>query len=175
MNYLDEIKRGMNLLASYDAIFVGQAVKYPGTGITSQLAGYPDQLLEMPVAEEFQMGLCIGLALTGKLPVCIYPRSNFAILAMNQIVNHLDKWEEMGGGAPKVIIKVAVGSSNPLDPGSQHKANYAQGFRDMCENIEVYDLIYPHVVYNSYNKALTSTRSSILIEHADLYTFDTTI
>jgi acetoin:2,6-dichlorophenolindophenol oxidoreductase subunit beta len=170
MIYIDEIQKGMDLLASYNAKFVGQAVAFKGTSLTNQVKGYPaNRLVELPVAEEFQMGFCIGLALRGQLPVSMYPRSNFAILACNQIVNHLDKWYKMCNGNIKVIIKIAVGSSYPLDPGEQHKANYAEAFKSMCEDIEVVDLLYPHQIYPAYERALKSLGSSILIEHADLY------
>lgn len=174
MKYIDEIQRGMDLLSQHGAIFVGQAIEYKGTGLTHQVKDYPkDQLLELPVAEEFQMGFCLGLALTGILPVSIYPRSNFAILAANQIVNHLDKWEKMHGGTPKVIIKVAVGSSWPLDAGHQHKANHAQAFSSMCDNINVVDLLYPHKIFAAYESAWESSISTILFEHADLYQMET--
>lgn len=171
MKYIDEIQKGMDLLASLEnSLFIGQAVAYKGTGLTNQVKGYsPDKLIEMPVAEDFQAGYCLGLALGGFLPVCIYPRANFAILAANQIVNHIDKWELMGGGSPKVIIKVAVGSQYILDPGFQHKANYSQAFKDMCESINVVDLLYPNQILPEYTKAVESTRSTILFEHADLY------
>jgi pyruvate/2-oxoglutarate/acetoin dehydrogenase E1 component len=47
-------------------IFVGQAVEYQGTAMKSTLIGVPPtQLMEVPVEEDFQMGLCIGLALNG--------------------------------------------------------------------------------------------------------------
>src|ERR1035438_8566992 len=36
-----------------------------------------EKLLEMPVTEELQMGVSTGLALTGLVPVTIYPRWNF--------------------------------------------------------------------------------------------------
>jgi pyruvate/2-oxoglutarate/acetoin dehydrogenase E1 component len=170
MKYIDEIQKGMDLLASYDATFVGQAVAFKGTSLTNQVKAYrADRLVELPVAEEFQMGFCIGLALRKQLVVSMYPRSNFAILACNQIVNHLDKWEAMCKEEIKVIVKIAVGSSFPLDPGEQHKANYAEAFRSMCTSIEVYDLIYSHQIYPAYEKALKCSGSSILIEHADLY------
>jgi len=171
MKYLEEINKGVALLAEANALFVGQAVAYKGTGITRQLADVPvNQKIELPVAEEFQMGYCLGLALTGAIPVSIYPRSNFAILAANQIVNHLDKWKIMclGKSDPCVIIKIAVGSEYPLDPGQQHKANYAEAFRSMCEHINVVDLLYPHQIVPAYIKALDGG-VTMLIEHGDLY------
>jgi len=76
MKYINEIQKGMDLLASYDATFVGQAVAFKGTSLTHQVKNYSvDKLIELPVAEEFQMGFCIGLALRGQLPVSMYPRS----------------------------------------------------------------------------------------------------
>jgi pyruvate dehydrogenase E1 component beta subunit len=173
MKYIDEIQKGMDLLSTDPNVkFVGQAVAYKGTGITNQVKNYPEhKKIELPVAEDFQAGFCLGLALDGFLPVCIYPRANFAILAANQIVNHLDKWWKMcdGESKPKMIIKVAVGSQYPLDPGHQHKANYAQAFRDMCEHVKVVDLLYPNQIFSEYKKAYEREESTILFEHADLY------
>ena len=33
--------------------------------------------------------------MSGKIPVSIFPRWNFLLLAINQLVNHLDKLNEM--------------------------------------------------------------------------------
>lgn len=175
MKYIEEIQKGMDFLAKHNALFVGQAMKYKGTALTHQVKDYPDdQKIELPVAEEFQMGFCIGLALRGFTTVSVYPRANFAILAANQIVNHLDKWEAMGAGAEgvglaPVIIKIAVGSQYPLDPGQQHKANFAQAFKDMCQNIKVFDLLYPNQILPAYEYSIMTGKPSILVEHADLY------
>lgn len=140
-DYLTAVKKGMKLLASHPkTLFVGQAMCYPGHAITGQVKDFPkNQLVEFPVAEEMQTGFCLGLAMEGYIPVCIYPRCNFAILAANQIVNHIDKWKEMGCGDVHIIIKMVVGAEIPLDPGHQHKANYVEAFKSMCDNIEIVD------------------------------------
>jgi len=165
----------MRLLHSHPStLFVGQAVEYRGTAITHQLKDFePSRLLEMPVAEDFQAGFCLGLALEGTVPVCIYPRFNFALLACNQIINHIDKWPLMSGGRslPKVIIKVAAGSERPLDPGYQHKGNYSDAFRSMTDTLEVIDLQDPSDIFSAYERALKREdgKSTMLIEHGDLY------
>ena len=132
MKYLEEVQKGMDFLAEDPrTIFMGQAVEYKGTALTHQVKNYPArQLLEVPVAEEMQAGMALGLALEGYLPVSLYPRMDFIILAMNQIVNHLDKWEAMSQGEskPKVIMKAIVGSNSPLDPGHQHQSNHVSEF-----------------------------------------------
>ena len=88
MNYKEEVFKGMDLLGQHPkTIFIGQAVAYKGTALTHQVKNFPEEkLLELPVAEEFQAGVALGLALEGYIPVSMYPRMNFIILAMNQIV-----------------------------------------------------------------------------------------
>ena len=173
MNYKEEVFKGMDLLGQHPkTIFIGQAVAYKGTALTHQVKNFPEEkLLELPVAEEFQAGVALGLALEGYIPVSMYPRMNFIILAMNQIVNHLDKWEAMsvGESKPKVIMKAVVGSQYPLDPGHQHKANYTESFRSACTNIDIVELLYPEQIVPAYEKALRSERSTLIIEHGDLY------
>tara|TARA_R100001377_G_scaffold66664_1_gene41973 strand:+ start:6382 stop:6912 length:531 start_codon:yes stop_codon:yes gene_type:complete len=175
MIYIEEVNKGMQYLnENENTIFVGQAVEYKGTALTRQVKDFsPEKLLELPVAEDFQAGFCLGLALEGKIPVSLYPRMNFAILAANQIVNHLDKWSVMSDAEsrPKVIMKAIVGSQYPLDPGHQHKANYSQAFKDMCDTIDVVELLYPEQILPAYKKALDRDDgiSTLLVEHGDLY------
>src|ERR1035438_1467055 len=80
-----------------------------------------EKLLELPVTEELQMGMSTGLALTGVVPVSFYPRWNFLLCAVNQVVSHLDKLPAMsdGGYQPKVIIRTGIGSERPPAPHVQ--------------------------------------------------------
>ena len=173
MNYKEEVQRGMDLFAEQsNSVFIGQAVKYKGTALTHQVKNYPEhKLLELPVAEEMQGGFALGLAIEGYLPISLYPRMNFIILAMNQIINHLDKWDAMscGQSKPKVIMKAVVGSQYPLDPGHQHRANYTQAFKSMATNINVVELLYPEQVFSTYLQSLNSNRYTLIIEHGDFY------
>ena len=100
MKYVTELTKSMDFLAKDKRIiFLGQAVAYPGTGMTNTLKNVSkEKLYELPVAEEMQMGLTIGLALNNFVPVSIYPRWNFLLLATNQLVNHLDKIKVMSNG-----------------------------------------------------------------------------
>ena len=93
MKYFDELKRSMDWLAAKEnTLFLGQAVEYAGTGMTNTLKDVDrSKLLEMPVNEDMQMGMTIGMALNGTGPISMYPRWNFLLLAANQLVNHLDK------------------------------------------------------------------------------------
>jgi pyruvate/2-oxoglutarate/acetoin dehydrogenase E1 component len=170
MKYIEEVDRGMKLLASRNTIIIGQAVKYKGHAITRQAAFWPEnKKIELPVAEEMQTGMALGMSIIGDTVVSIYPRINFLICAANQLLNHLDKWELMGCGVPHVILKAVVGSEHPLDPGHQHKANWADQIKAMCDKIHVHNLLYAHKVYPAYEYALNNNGVHLIIEHGDLY------
>lgn len=169
--YYDEIKKAMTLLANHPkTMFIGQAVRYPGTGMYDSLVHVPDnKKYEFPVAENLQMGVCTGLAISGWVPIAIYPRWNFLIVATDQIVNHLDKYPLMSNGelVPKVIIRVAIGSEHPIDPQAQHKGDFTDAFKSMCRSIHIVRLDEPEQIYPAYADALKSHFSTILVENAD--------
>jgi pyruvate/2-oxoglutarate/acetoin dehydrogenase E1 component len=175
MKYFDELKKSMEWLAEKnDTLFLGQAVSYPGTGMTNTLKDINiNKLLEMPVNEDMQMGISTGLALNGNVPISIYPRWNFLILAANQIVNHLDKMKIMSDGkfTPKVIIRTSIGSQRPLHPQHQHIGDFTAGFKAMCDTIDIIRLDEPFQIFESYKYAYerTDNRSTILVEWGDYY------
>src|SRR6185295_12591400 len=173
MKYFDEMCRAMEFLARDErTIFMGQAVACPGTAMSNTLKNVdPKKLLELPVTEEMQMGMSTGMALNGMVPVSIYPRWNFLLLSVNQIVNHLDKLPIISGYRPKVIIRTGIGSERPLHPQHQHIGDFTDAFRLMCKTIEVIRLDEPEQIFPAYEKALTRDdgRSTIIVEYGDYY------
>jgi pyruvate/2-oxoglutarate/acetoin dehydrogenase E1 component len=173
MKYFDELKNAMAYLAKDDrTVFIGQAVRYGGTGLYDTLIDVPDsKKIEFPVAEYLQCGVANGLAIQGLIPVSLIPRWNFLLMGTDQIINHLDKLSLMSDGTctPKVIIRVAVGSERPVDPQDQHKGNFADAFRLMCKTIDIIELNEPEDIMPAYIKALTRTdgKSTILVEFGD--------
>ena len=94
-----------------NTIFIGQAVEVPGTAMYKTLKNVPKKkLLELPVAEEMQMGMSLGLAMDGNVPISIFPRWNFLLLGINQLINHIDKFKIMTGNKlkPKIIIRTSI-------------------------------------------------------------------
>ncbi|MEK6879722.1 MAG: hypothetical protein AABY22_08955 [Nanoarchaeota archaeon] len=173
-HYRAEVTRAMEYLADDPrTIFLGQTVGYPGSRFTyGTLQNIPiEKRIELPIMEEIQMGMSTGLALGGYIPISIYPRFDFLLLAQNQLVNHLDKLEQMSQGEfkPKVIIKTIVGSRSPLDPGPQHYQDHTEAFRKLLTNIDVIKLEREEDVFSSYVAALNSDRSSLLIELGELH------
>ena len=155
-------------------LFLGQAVACAGTAMSNTLKDVPARMkLELPVDEEMQMGMTNGLALQGKLPVSIFPRWNFLVLAANQLVNHLDKFPLMsnGGYQPKAIIRTGIGSERPLHPQHQHVGDFTEAFRIMCPNIDIIRLEKPEDIFPEYKKAWEREdgRSTLLVEYGDYY------
>ncbi len=176
MRYFDELKRSMEYLADKpETLFVGQAVAVPGTAMSNTLKKIDDRKkLELPVDEEMQMGMTNGMALNGIIPISIFPRWNFLLLAVNQIVNHLDKFSLIsnGGYQPKVIIRTSIGSERPLHPQHQHIGDFTEAFRLMAPNaIEVIRLEEPEEVFPAYEKAYSRMdgKSTIIVEYGDYY------
>ena len=125
--------------------------------------------IELPVIEDFQMGLCTGLALQGFLPVCIFPRWDFLLLAANQLVNHLDKIPLVSGYRPKVIIRTTVGASFPFSSGVQQSQDHTAAFRLMLDTVEIIELDSRFDVFKGYRHALAAKHSIIVVERQDLY------
>jgi pyruvate/2-oxoglutarate/acetoin dehydrogenase E1 component len=175
MAYFDELKRSMDFLATQaETIFIGQAVAVSGTAMSNTLRDVPkEKLLELPVAEEMQMGMTCGMSLAGMIPVSIFPRWNFLLLAVNQLVNHLDKIELMSEGKyrAKAIIRTGIGAERPLHPQHQHVGDYTEAFRLMCPRIHIVRLEEPDQVYPAYRQAFEREdgRSTILVEYGDYY------
>ena len=173
MKYKDLIIEAMRKLAEHkDTIFIGQSLRWKGTGLFWTLEKVPmEKRIELPVFEDIQLGMSIGLALEGFIPVSIFPRMDFLIIAANELVNHLDKMDEMSEGEfkPRVIIRTAIGSVKPLFPGAQHIQDHTDALRLMCKNIDIIKLESKEDIIPEYMKALKKNKSTILVELPDLY------
>ena len=175
MKYFEELKKSMNYLAKNKrTIFLGQAVKEPGTAMSNTLKEINSRkLIELPVAEEMQMGMTNGIAINGLIPVSIFPRWNFLLLAMNQLINHLDKIKLMSNDSykTKVIVRTGIGSERPLHPQYQHVGDFTEAVKKMCSNIEVIKLNETEDIFPAYKKALEREdgKSTIVVEYGDYY------
>ena len=173
MSRFDELTKAMTWLGQQpDTVFIGQCVEYPGNAMFKTLAGVPkEKCIELPVAEEMQMGMSLGMALTGKTVISIYPRFDFLLLAMNQLVNHLDKLEQFTHGQfrAKVIIRVGVGATEPLYPGVQHCGDYTAALMKMLNNVAVCRLTQSSDILPAYTCAYGDSGSNLIVENMNLY------
>lgn len=167
MGFSEAVNAAMLMLAADErTLFVGQSVAYDGATMYHTLKGVPmEKRLEMPVIEDFQLGFCLGLSLRGRIPICIYPRFDFLLLAMNQLVLHLDRFCEMGDFRPKVIVRTRVGPKAPLNAGPQHTGNYTDALKLMLRNVHVWELRTVQDVEQIYPIALEVPYSVVIVEN----------
>ena len=173
MKYKDELIKSMEWLGKKEnTLFLGQATLFSGHSISGTLTKVPkEKLIELPVIEEVQMGMSTGLSLEGYVPISIYPRFNFMMLAINQLANHMDKMKEMSRGmlVPKVIIRVAVGARKPLNGGSQHTQDFTESIKHMLTDTVLVELTEPEQVSSTFEDAYNRNGSTVVVEWGDYY------
>jgi pyruvate/2-oxoglutarate/acetoin dehydrogenase E1 component len=170
-SYKDQLTEVMKMCAEVEnSVFIGQQIVWKGNPMSTTLDHVPkEKMIEVPVMEETQMGMSLGLGITGKFVVTFYPRWDFIICATNQLVNHLDKYELMAGETPHIIIRVGKGSDTPLDPGHQHKGNYIEEFRSMLKTIKVLDCPTVEDIRKNYEFAIKNKGIYIINEYPQKY------
>ncbi len=172
--YLSEIQKSMKIISkNKNAIFIGQSVKYPGSSIFESLKYVNEnKKFELPVFEDTQMGITLGLALDGFFPISCFPRYDFLLLGLNQLVNHLDKIDYLSNKKfkGKIYIRTVVGSKKPLNGGPQHTQNLTEGLKRILSKVKIIELKQKNQVKKSYVGNLKSKEKIILfVEHGDLY------
>jgi pyruvate/2-oxoglutarate/acetoin dehydrogenase E1 component len=175
MLYKDYIKESMTWLGQQeDTCVVGYNTKYSHAG--GSLSGFPNErIIEMPLAEALMTGVAIGMSLDGLIPILWLERMDFMTLAMDQIVNHLDKIKALSDGihAPAVIIRACVGNKHtPLLTGPTHAQDFSKAFREMV-SLPVIQLKWSSSIMLEYEKAYwrakNERQSTLLVEYKDLY------
>ena len=165
--YVSEINRSMKYLAkSKKTIFLGQSVAYPGSSIYVSLKNIKDnKKIELPVFEETQMGMTLGLALEGYIPISCFPRFDFLILAVNQLINHIDKIDYITDNKfnSKIIIRTMVGSTYPLNAGPQHSQNHTEAIKKFSNNIKVVYLNKSADIFKQYKSSMLNKKNKIYL------------
>jgi pyruvate/2-oxoglutarate/acetoin dehydrogenase E1 component len=173
MEYKDSLTIAMTKLGKMDnTIFLGQQILFPGNPMSSTLVDVPkEKMIELPVMEDSQMGMSLGLAMTGKFVITFYPRWDFLICAANQLINHVDKMELMSNGQwkPNMIIRVGKGSEIPLNPGPQHRNNYFKEFQSITQTIKFFDCLTADHVKNAYDHAINEGGITLINEYPEKY------
>jgi TPP-dependent pyruvate/acetoin dehydrogenase alpha subunit/pyruvate/2-oxoglutarate/acetoin dehydrogenase E1 component len=155
-----------------ETVILGQGVDdHRGIfGTTLGLAdAYGGRVLDVPLAEEGLTGIGVGAALGGLYPIQTHIRADFALLAMNQIVNLAAKYHYMFGGAFEVpmLIRLVIGRS--WGQGSQH----SQSIQSLLAHIPGLSVLMPasaQSVLESYASVVGHHRGPVLsLEHRLLY------
>jgi len=173
--FLNQVRLAMKKISKIKkTIFLGQSVKYSGNSIYSSLKDVPlKKKIELPVFEEVQMGLSIGLAMQGFIPITCFPRFDFLILAMNQLINHADKINYLTNNQfrSKIIIRTLVGAKYPLDAGPQHTQDHTESFKKLLVNTKIISIKKNSNVVQQYLLPFRDKKNKVFlfIENAENY------
>ncbi len=88
----------------------------------------PQRVMDMPLSENAMTGMAIGSALVGMRPIITHQRVDFALLAMEQMVNQAAKWHYMFGGKHKVPLVVRMMIGRGWGQGPQHSQSLQAWF-----------------------------------------------
>lgn len=126
------------------------------------------RVVDMPIAEGLIIGAAIGAAMIGLRPVAELMTINFALLAMDQIVNHAAKIRYMFGGKAKVplVIRAPGGGGNQL--GAQHSQSLESYFLH-CPGLKVVMPSTPEDAKGLLKEAIREDDPIIFLEHEHLY------
>lgn len=86
------------------------------------------RVMDMPLSENAMTGVVVGAALAGMRPVLTHQRVDFALVAMEQIVNQAAKWHYMFGGQMNVPMVVRMIIGRGWGQGPQHSQSLQAWF-----------------------------------------------
>jgi pyruvate dehydrogenase E1 component beta subunit len=126
------------------------------------------RVVDTPIAEAGIVGMACGAAMTGLRPIAELMTVNFAIVAMDQIMNHVAVVRYMFGGQVKVplVIRAPGGAGHQL--GAQHSHSLEPIFLH-CPGLRVVVPSVPRDAKGLLKSAIRSDDPIIFLEHEGLY------
>jgi pyruvate dehydrogenase E1 component beta subunit len=126
------------------------------------------RVFDVPLAENSITGIAIGAALAGMRPVVVHARNDFALLTMDQIVNHAAKWKYMSGGVLDVPITIRCIVGRGWGQAAQH----SQSLQALFAHVPGLQVLMPATPQDAKGLLLAGIQSNsptIYIEHRWLY------
>lgn len=183
MTYRDGLRTAMELILreNPNALLLGQGISDHkavfGSTLGLQEIFGPSRVIETPISEDAVTGISVGLALTGMYPIMTHIRIDFALLAMNQLVNMAAKYRYMFGGRHQVPMLVRMVVGRNWGQGGQH----SQSLQSLFAHIPGLTVVMPsdsQSALDYYRYAASGYKNPVIgIEHRLLYdlTFDVTM
>ena len=134
LTYAQAVHEALDLCLAADpsVYLVGLGVPDPkglfGTTTGLQAKYGEKRVMDMPCSENAMTGVAIGSALMGMRPVMSHQRIDFALLAVEQLVNQAAKWHYMFGGQLKVPMVVRMLVGRGWGQGPQHSQSLQAWF-----------------------------------------------
>jgi acetoin:2,6-dichlorophenolindophenol oxidoreductase subunit beta len=151
-----------------NVVVIGEGVPDP-KGIFGTTSGLldkfgEDRVFDMPLSENGLTGICIGAAIMGLRPVMVHQRIDFALLAMDQLVNNAAKWHYMFNGQTSVPLVVRLIVGRGWGQGPQH----SQSLHSMFAHIPGLKVVMPTTAKDAKGLLISAIEDDgpvLFIEH----------
>jgi pyruvate/2-oxoglutarate/acetoin dehydrogenase E1 component len=174
MMYREALRRALDEEMQRDALvfLMGETIAERGgsykvtEGLLKKFG--PGRVIDTPIAEASFTGMAIGAALVGCRPVVEILFVDFALLAMDQIVNQAAKYEFISGGQGRVpmVLRTQGGAGNGL------AAQHSQSLEAFFYHIPGLKVVMPSTPADAcglLKSAIRDDHPVIFIEHKLLY------
>jgi pyruvate/2-oxoglutarate/acetoin dehydrogenase E1 component len=174
MMYREALRRALDEEMERDALvfLMGETIAERGgsykvtEGLLKKFG--PRRVIDTPIAEASFTGMAIGAALIGCRPVVEILFVDFALLAMDQIVNQAAKYEFISGGQGRVpmVLRTQGGAGNGL------AAQHSQSLEAFFYHIPGLKVVMPSTPADAcglLKSAIRDDHPVIFIEHKLLY------
>jgi pyruvate dehydrogenase E1 component beta subunit len=173
VTYRDALKEAMREALKRDpnVVIMGEEVGVWG-GTYAVTRGLHDEfggrrVIDTPIAEMGIIGVATGAAMGGIKPIAELMTINFALVAIDQIINNTAKIHSMFGGTMRapVVIRTAAG-------WGQLAATHSQSFEAWFAHVPGLIVVMPSTPYDAkglLTTAMYSQNPVVFIEHSRLY------
>ncbi len=127
-----------------------------------------ERVKDTPISENTIIGVSIGAAMGGLRPVAELMTVNFALLAMDQIVNHMAKIRSMFGGQTFLPMTIRMPGGGGSQLGAQHSQSLETYFMH-CPGMYVLYPATPADAKGLLKSAIRNNNPVIFLEHELLY------
>ena len=127
-----------------------------------------DRVIDMPISELGGAGVAEGAAMTGMRPIFEFQFSDFATLAMEQIVNQAAKMRYMLGGEVSVPLVMRFPAGSGTGAAAQHSQSL-EAWLAHVPGLKVIQPATPHDAKGMLLAALEDPDPVMIFEHKLLY------
>jgi pyruvate dehydrogenase E1 component beta subunit len=126
------------------------------------------RVFDMPCSENAMTGVAIGSALAGMRPIMTHQRVDFALLALEQLVNQAANWHYMFGGQMKMPLVIRMLIGRGWGQGPQHSQNLHAWFAHI-PGLKVAMPATPHDAKGMLITSIEDDNPVIFLEHRWLH------
>ncbi len=151
-----------------DILFFGEGITDPTSfyGTTKNLEKNlsKDRLIEMPLSENSMVGAAIGASMFGKKVVINLHRVEFALLAIEQLVNNAAKSHYISGGVHNIPIVIRLIVGRGWGQGPEHSQSLENMF-SIFPGLKVVIPSLPNSAKQLLLKSIFDKNPVVFIEH----------